>query len=137
MEQRIADINDMRINIQKINKSATYAKLEKNITGSFIHNVDSEGKITCECGKKIYEYRIKRHLKSKDHNEWVKSFLNKELEKPHKYTDYICTHGIYKGYKLEDVIYTDPKYIDFLIREYKDTFPKDFEDALKKCGLKF
>ena len=133
----VSEINDMRTNQTRIQKGLKYADLQRSITGHFIFPTDDEGKLVCNCGERVTEKFIKTHLKSKKHNDWVKKILNQQSKKPHQYTDYVCTHGKYEGYKVEDIVYVDPNYIDFLIREYKHTFPAEFTKALKDCGLKW
>ena len=133
----VAEVNEMRTNEERILEGVRYSSLEKNITGHFIHPRDDQGNIICTCGQRLIRQRIKSHLKSQRHNRWVKTFLNKQLHKPCQYTDYSCTKGIYEGYKLEDVIYADPDYIDFLIRDYSHEFPVEFTTALRACGLKW
>lgn len=131
----VVEINDMRTNEQRIKKGVRYANLERDIKGKFIYPKDRIGKVICNCGEKITERRIKVHLKSTKHNSWIRRYLDEQKYKEFQFTDYICTHGIYEGYKLEDVIYADPSYIDFLIREHQQTFPIEFRDAIEACGL--
>ena len=133
----VAEINDMRTNETRIQKSGHYAKARKNITGHFIMPHDDEGKIACPCGIRVPEKWLKKHLRSIEHNGWVRGFLEQRLGSPPRYTGYTCTHGMYAGYRLEDVIRADPCYIDFLIRDHAHTFQPEFTRALQDCGLRW
>jgi hypothetical protein len=47
----------------------------------------------------------------------------------------MCNKGIHRGKFLEDVCKFHPEYIDFLIREHRQTFPDHFTNALIECGV--
>lgn len=48
---------------------------------------------------------------------------------------YRCTHGKHEGELLADVVRTDRRYINFLLKEHRHTFPKEFCNALRECGV--
>jgi hypothetical protein len=104
-------------------------------------------KILCECGKQISRRRHKAHLetdyhKQNLHKKNVSEVLKKtrdELGRKRDYRkcNYKCDRGIHKGKYLEDVVKFHPNYIQFLITHHRSTFPLEFCDALRQCGVEF
>jgi uncharacterized protein (DUF1015 family) len=99
----------------------------------------------CDCGAFLSRGVTAKHLSSKQHQErMMKKKAIEELEEIKKTEGvhvlqrkcfYICDRGIHKGRYLEDVVRFYPNYIDFLITNHKHTFPEEFTDALRMCGV--
>lgn len=112
--------------------------------------------VVCECGMTLKHGNMDRHLASAGHeNKMFKKAIKNKLEeerkalfkngvvKPFTYlckgevkpTLYRCDRGIHKGRLLCDVVQFHPGYIDFLIKNHRDTFPEDFKQALLDCSV--
>lgn len=117
---------------------------------TLILNNDGEiikNKVKCICGKEISTRRLKAHQETnyhKDnlHKQEVSKHLKEERDKQNRKTDYRqcyyrCDRGIHKGKYLEDVVKFHPQYIQFLITHHRSTFPLEFCQALRDCGVEF
>lgn len=101
----------------------------------------------CECGHEVKRGSLEAHKQTQFHETLMtrkkvseeyatrREECGSKVDSSHRKCKYICDRGIHKGKWLEDVCRFHPRYIDFLIREHRETFPDRFTEALRECGV--